>query len=1093
MLNRIMQSLEPPVVTDEAKTRVAGWIRAILSILVFSAGIIGLLLAAFGPAAGLPVTVASGLCYSGLLILSRRGHVRAVSILLVLQLLAAATWAAYLTDSFNAGAITIYFLSMMVAALLLGGNAALISAALSVLALWGLLHVKWDRLALAHGRSDWLGKTIIISAMLGSTAILLRFTIQQLNEALERTRRSEHALAQSNRELEAEIAERRQIEETLRQRTAQLAALQQVGLEFAASLDPKTQLQSIVERAVDLLGGTWGALNLYQPERDMLEWAAVVDPAQIPRSIAIHRGEGLVGAVWETGEPLVVNDYQNWENRADVWLDCPVASIVGVPVAWGDRFLGVLNVAARSPHAFSPADAELLSLFATQAAIAIRNNRLYKVYQRRALEQETLREVALALTTTLDHTEVVERILAHLQEVVPYDTASVQLLRALPEQGREGKYLEIVGGRGFANPEEIVGLVFYPNSTDNPNREVVRTQAPYIVDDAPAVYKEFRRNPHAPAGIRSWLGVPMLVGERLVGMIALDKSEPGFYTQEHARLAEAFAAQAAIAIENSRLFQAEREQRELTEALARAAAAVSSTLDPDRVLDHILEQVERVVAGDAFLIVLIEDGAGRVARWRVHKQLSIERQLAHLVLPLENYANLVEMKRTGRPLAISDTVADPRWVQEVGWEWIRSYVGVPIRVTGSTIGFLAVYSTQPGQFGSADARRLEAFANHAAAAIENARLHQEVRDYASQLEQRVHERTTQVQAQYARLDAILRSTTDGIVVTDGKGNITQANPVAQMWLARTLSPEDARQLRQAIRKQARKVSDETAPEQVPQIVLELTGLDLVLNAAPVVEDTAERPSTVVAIHDVSHIRALDRMKARFVANVSHELRTPTTTIKLYAYLMQQHPQRWREYLDPLAQEADHQAQLVEDILQISRIDAGRLELAPQPTSLNELVGGIVASHRVLAQESGLTLKYRSAPPLVPQQSRNGEPIALIDPERIVQVLNNLVGNAIRYTPEGGTVTVSTDKREAEGRTWATVEVSDTGIGIPPSELPHIFDRFFRGEQPQAMQLPGTGLGLSIVQEIVELHGGRVMVNSEQGMGSTFSVWLPVAN
>lgn len=929
MLNRIMQSLGPPVFADEAQTRVAGWIHTILLILVIGTGIIGLLLAAFEPAAGLSVTVASGLCYLGLFFLFRRGHVRAVSILLPLQLLVAATWAAYVTDSFNAGAITAYFLSMVVAALLLGGNAALISAALSILALWGLLYIEWDGLALIYGRPNSLGKTIIISAMLGSTAILLRFTIQQLNRALERTRRSERALAQSNRELEAEIA--------------------------------------------------------------------------------------------------------------------------------------------------------------------IRNTRLYKRYQQRALEQETLREVALALTTTLDHTEVVERILAHLQEVVPYDTASVQLLRTVPEQGREGGYLEIVGGRGFPNPKEIVGLVFYPNSTDNPNREVVRTQAPHIVDDAPAVYKEFRRNPHAPAGIRSWLGVPMLVGEQLVGMIALDKSEPGFYTQEHARLAEAFAAQAAIAIENSRLFQAEREQRELTEALARAAAAVSSTLDPDRVLDRILEQVERVVAGDAFLIVLIEDDVGRVARWRVHRRLGIEHQLAHLVLPLEDYANLAEMKRTGEPLVISDTVADPRWTQEVGWEWIRSYVGVTIRVTGSTIGFLAVYSTRPGQFDLADARRLETFANHAAAAIENARLHQKVREHADQLERRVQERTTQVQAQYARLDAILRSTTDGIVVTDGQGNITLANPVAQTWLARTLSPEDARQLRQAIRKQARKAVDGVAPEQVPQVVLELTGLDLVLNAAPVIEETAEEPFIVVAIHNVSHLRALDRMKARFVANVSHELRTPIATIKLHTYLMQRHPQRWREYLDPLVREVDHQAQLVESILQISRIDAGRLEMAPQPTSLNELVRGIVASHRVLAQESGLTLKYRSAPPLASRQSQNGEPIALIDPERIVQVLNNLVGNAIRYTPEGGTVTISTDKQEADGRIWATVEVSDTGIGIPPDELPHIFDRFFRGEQPRAMQLPGTGLGLSIVQEIVELHGGRVTVSSEQGLGSTFSVWLPVAD
>jgi two-component system sensor histidine kinase VicK len=404
-----------------------------------------------------------------------------------------------------------------------------------------------------------------------------------------------------------------------------------------------------------------------------------------------------------------------------------------------------------------------------------------------------------------------------------------------------------------------------------------------------------------------------------------------------------------------------------------------------------------------------------------------------------------------------------------------------------------VYSAQPGQFAPADAQRLEVFANHAAAAIENARLHQEVRNHAGQLEQRVQERTAEVQAQYARLDAILHSTTDGIVVTDGQGTITQTNPVAQTWLTRTLSPEDAQQLREAIREQARRAGSGLAPERMPRVVLELTGLELVLSAAPVVKETVEEPSIVVAIYDVSHLRALDRMKARFVANVSHELRTPIATIKLLVYLMRQHPERWKEYLGPLTREADHQAQLVEDILQISRIDAGRLEMALPPTPLDELVAGIVASHRVLAQESGLALHYHPTPALSPQQDQRVGSMALIDPDRMIQVFNNLVGNAIRYTPEGGTVTVRTGRQEAEGRIWATAEVSDTGIGIPRRELPHIFDRFFRGEEPREMQLPGTGLGLSIVQEIVELHGGRVTVESEKGSGTTFTVWLPIAD
>lgn len=909
--------------------------------------------------------------------------------------------------------------------------------------------------------------------------------------------------ARLREQTQREITERRQAEETLRQRTAQLEALREVGLELTAQLDLDVLLRSVVSRAVELLGGTEGGLYLYRQEQDVLEWAVATDGARPPIGTVLRRGEGLSGRIRETGEPLIVDDYQHWEGRASVYEGYPFGSVVGVPVRWGPagadaELLGVLIVSTDLVGVFSPADAELLSLLATRAAIAIRNTRLYEEAKRRALEQQMLREAALALTTTLDRNEVIDRILAQLQEVVPYDTASVQLLRTGPKQGQEdssapgrrGDYLEIVGERGFPNPEQILGITFDPSREDNPNREVVHTRASFIVADAPTVYEEFTRDPHAPAGIRSWLGVPMLVGERLIGMIALDKIEAGFYTEQHARLAEAFAAQAAIAVENSRLFQSEREQRELTEALEKAAAAVSSTLELDQVLDRILEQVERVVTGDAFNVMMIEGDIARAVRWLTRGR--VERRYRQFAARVAKYPNLVRMVESGEPVVVSDSAIDPDWVVEEGWEWVRSYVGAPVQVTGSTVGFLSVYGTRAGQFGAADARRLQAFAGHAAAAIENARLYQQLRDHAELLEQRVKERTAELYAQYARLDAILRSTADGIVVTGVEGEILQTNLVAQRWLTQTLSPEEASRLQDAVRRVAARADEH------PVDLIEMTGLDLELSGAPILEPmTGEspqlgssepglsargEPAAVVVVHDASHLKALERMKTRFVTNISHELRTPITTIKLYIHLMQRQPDKREEYLDVLAQEADHQAALVQDILQISHIDAGRLEMAPRPTSINELTETIVVSHRVLAQRRGLVLKHNPEEP---------GPIALVDPKRMTQVLNNLVENAIRYTPSGGTVTVSTGTREAERRTWATAVVADTGIGIPAAELPHVFDRFFRGEEPRTMQVSGTGLGLAIVKEIVELHGGRVAVESEVGVGSAFTVWLPL--
>jgi len=195
---------------------------------------------------------------------------------------------------------------------------------------------------------------------------------------------------------------------------------------------------------------------------------------------------------------------------------------------------------------------------------------LFQAEQKQRQDAEAVRQAALALTSALERNQVIERILAQLQKVVPYDSASVQLL--------QGDRLALIGGQGIPNLEELLGVSF-PVDDDNPNREVMRTLSHFVLEDAPAVYEAFTREPFAQMGIRSWLGVPMLIGQRLVGMLTLDKCQPGFYTQEHARLAQAFAAQAAIAIENARLFEEIEERRMYLEGVLGAAPDAIVTLD----------------------------------------------------------------------------------------------------------------------------------------------------------------------------------------------------------------------------------------------------------------------------------------------------------------------------------------------------------------------------------------------------------------------------------------------------------------------------------------------------------------------------------
>ncbi len=215
--------------------------------------------------------------------------------------------------------------------------------------------------------------------------------LREANEQLEiRVEERTAELARTNKELQIEIAERKQAEEALRQRTAQLEALRETGLELTAQLDLNSLLHSVVSRSVELLRGTEGGLYLYQADRDVLEWTVAIGLHMAPVGNILHRGEGLSGKVWETGEPLIVDDYQHWGGRAPIYAEYPFAAVVGVPICWGKEFLGVLDVLSDTPGVFSRADADLLSLFATQAAIAIRNARLYEQTQQDAETKTTL-------------------------------------------------------------------------------------------------------------------------------------------------------------------------------------------------------------------------------------------------------------------------------------------------------------------------------------------------------------------------------------------------------------------------------------------------------------------------------------------------------------------------------------------------------------------------------------------------------------------------------------------------------------------------------------------------------------------------------
>ncbi|HTP10689.1 MAG TPA: PAS domain-containing sensor histidine kinase [Anaerolineae bacterium] len=233
----------------------------------------------------------------------------------------------------------------------------------------------------------------------------------------------------------------------------------------------------------------------------------------------------------------------------------------------------------------------------------------------------------------------------------------------------------------------------------------------------------------------------------------------------------------------------------------------------------------------------------------------------------------------------------------------------------------------------------------------------------------------------------------------------------------------------------------------------------------------------------NRLQELDRLKDEFVARISHELRTPLAIVQLHlALLATGKPEKRQQYLDILRRETQRLRVLIEDLLKINQLTSDVIEIEPHAADLNQLIETHLYAWSELAAQHYLEFETDLAADV---------PSAWIDPELIAQVIAQLLHNAINYTAQG-TIKLFTSQRQQNGRVWATVSVADTGPGIAPDELPHIFERFYRGRAAADYKTPGVGVGLSISRDIISLLGGHITVESKVMRGSTFTLWLPLA-
>ena len=877
-----------------------------------------------------------------------------------------------------------------------------------------------------------------------------------------------------------------------------------------------------------------------RPYREMMERGPIC-PGPNTALSRIIRTKELVHIVDLAAEPA----YTERDPLRVITVELAGArTFLAVPMLNDDRLIGAIVIYRQEVQPFTDKQIELVRNFANQAVIAIENTRLFN----------ELRESLAQQTATADVLKVISRSTFDLQTVLQTLVESAVRLcdadNAFVYQ-REGEVYRLGATYGFSTDYEeyMREHLVSPGRGTLAGRTALEGKVIHIPDilaDPEYTWQESQKR----GGCRSMLGVPLLREGIPIGVLAMTRSAPQPFTHRQIELLTTFADQAAIAIENVRLFdEAQARTRELSEALEQQTATSevlqvisSSPGELEPVFHALLANATRICAAQlGFLWLADGDGFRAVALHGVPPTLSAARPRDQ-IFRFDPEAPLGRLAGTKRLVHIADITEEPSYrkgfrplVELADMFGARTLLLVPMLREQTLIGAIAIYRQEVRLFSDKQIDLLTNFASQAVIAIENTRLLNELRESLQQ-----QTATADVLKVISRSTFDLKTVLQTLVESAArlcdadKATITRKRGEA-FYRAETYgySPEFIEYVKDIPIKPERGTSHGRAllegrivhipdvlndPEYTGAKAQELGNFRTTL-AVPMLRDgvpigalglsrsdvrpfsdkeielvTTFADQAAIAIENVRlfdeiqdknrQLQLASENKSQFVSSMSHELRTPLNAIIGLTEMMATNAARFgtEKALEPLQRvnrAGTHLLGLINQVLDLSKIEAGKLELNPQTFQLAPLLDEVVGTARQLAEQNKNRL-------LVEAQGDVGT--LTVDPMRLRQILLNLLSNACKFTKQGEVKLRAC--RVRNGRDWIELVVSDNGIGMTPEQQAKLFEEFSQADKTTAQRFGGTGLGLAITRKLARMMGGDVTVKSEQGKGSVFAVRLP---